>query len=499
MENSVKKILLIEPPYYRLYKNTYIVERYPLGLGYLASAIKQESDWQVIVYNADFYPHSESARMSYMAGEGFSNYLTNLNDLARPIWKEIASTVAEYMPLVVGISTKSQNFKSACMVARIVKQINPHTTVIVGGPHPSMVGKVVLDCLDIDIGVKGEGERTIVELLHAISSDEKLDDINGIVYRKNGTRIQNPPREYISDLDSIGFPYEIAAEVLKDYHLYPRTAFMNIFAVRGCPFNCSFCGSREIWSRKVRFRSLDHIAREIEGLQKMGINLFNFDDDTFGVNKQYIRELCNILISRFPKIKWGCEIHVKLVDDETISLMKKAGCYYINMGIESGNNTMLQAIRKNITIEEALSACRIIRKHGLDLRTFFMVGFPQETEETLHDTIVAMKKSKSSLIVYSIFTPYPGTEMFRFCKEKGLIGPDYDVALYNHQSPLNCFCMNFDLNRFREIVTRLERAIDRANAISRYRRLFSSHAYQKLKILGIHKSITRVSQLLLGR
>lgn len=152
-----------------------------------------------------------------MAGAGFSNYLNNLKDLSVPVWREIKETILDYKPTVVGITTKTQNFKSVCIVAGLAKEINKQIVVVIGGPHPSMVGGDALKHKDIDVCVRGEGEKTIVELLNAIAVQKELEGIRGIVYRKNGRIFENAPREYIEDLDSLCFPHERAPEVLKDY------------------------------------------------------------------------------------------------------------------------------------------------------------------------------------------------------------------------------------------------------------------------------------------
>ena len=503
MKQDQSKILLIEPPFYRLFKDTYSLCRYPFALGYLAGTIRKETNWSIMAYNTDFCPQnpqSESVKMNYLTSTGFDNYLNNLKDLSKPIWRKIKSTISEYKPTVVGISAKSQNFASACVVAKLAKEVNKQIIVIVGGPHPSMVGSDVLNCPDIDIVVRGEGENTIVELLNAIDAQKKFDDIKGINYRKDSQLVENAPREFIKDLDSLCFPHENAPKVLKDYNQYPLTAFTNIFATRGCPYNCFFCGSRKIWSRKVRFRSPESVIREIKGLQKMGSHLIRFDDDTFGgTNKKYINDLCNALIIHCPGLKWSCGIHVKSVNEQTISLMKAAGCYSIAIGIESGNNGILKEMRKNITIEEAFSACRIIKKHGIKLGAFFIVGFPQETEDTLNDTVAVMKKCKCDSVTYSIFTPYPGTEAFEFCKENGLIGDDYNVSLYNHQSPSNCFCVNITPERFRELVHKIEIMVDRKESLNRITGVFSLKTFTRMQELGIGKSIQRGIKIFTGK
>ncbi len=461
--------------------------------------IRKETNWSVMVYNADFSPQNETLKVSYLASTGFDNYLNNLKNLSGPLWRGIKSTISEYNPDVVGISAKSQNFASTCIVAKLAKEINRQIIVVVGGPHPSMVGPEVLECPDVDICVKGEGENTIVELLNAIKSQKEFNGIQGIIYRKEGQIIENAPRKFIKDLDSLPFPYETAFEVLKDFDQYPLTAFENIFATRGCPNNCFFCGSRKIWSRKVRFRSPKNVIKEIIILQKMGLKSVYFVDDIFGINKKYINALCNALIRHCQGLKWSCEFHVKLVDEQTISLMKKAGCYLIKIGIESGNNEILKKMRKNFTIEEALSACKIIKKHGIKLQTFFIVGFPQETEETLNDTVVAMKKIKADDLIYSIFTPYPGTEAFEFCKENGLIDDDYDTSLYNHQSPANCFCLNMTSERFRILVSEIEEMVDRLNSQINIKELFSIDTFSRIRELGIVESFKASIRIFLGK
>jgi anaerobic magnesium-protoporphyrin IX monomethyl ester cyclase len=499
MKQDSLKILLIEPPFYRLYKDSYSLDRYPLSLGYLGGEIRKKTNWEVLVYNADFCVDSEMMKTSYVAGLGFKNYLNNLNDISGKIWNEIESAIANYNPTAVGISVKTQNFVSALTVAKLVKRINRQILVIMGGPHPSMVGAELLNYPDIDISVIGEGEITITELVDAIGSQGELADINGIIYRKNGQVITNTPREVINDLDSLCFPSEYAPEILKDYNKYPISAFRNIFTIRGCPYDCFFCGSRNIWSTKIRFRSPENIVKEIKSLQNIGLKSIRFDDDTFGVTKKHMHDLCNALIQHCPTLKWECEMPVQLINEQNIGIMKSAGCNHIQVGIESGNNDILRAIRKNISIEEALKACKLIKKYGIRLDVFFIVGFPQETEDTLQDTITAMNNINSDLIVYSIFTPYPGTEAFELCKSYGLINDNHDVSLYNHHSPANNFCKNIPIDKFRSIVSKVEKQIDHTNFVKRVKRKFSLNIFYQVRELGLMRSFKQALKLFMGK
>lgn len=499
MKENKRRILLVEPPFQRLYHIKASLNKLPLSLGYLTGVIaSHKPDWDVKIYNADFSPYDVPLDLGYLVGEGFDNYLSALRDPGTPIWKEIESTIRERRPSVIGISAKSQNYISACMIARIAKSIDPGTLVVVGGPHPSLVRTEALKEPAIDVAVFGEGEETIVEILNSVEGGQPLSSIRGIVYREGHDLVENPPRAFISDLDSLPFPIRAARACLIDYDKYPPQAFKYIFAIRGCPYNCTFCGSRNIWTRKVRFRSVENIVAEMQEIQKAGVRYVHFDDDTFGVNKTFIQKLCTAVRRKCPDLNWSCEIHVKLVDRETIALMKSAGCRQILLGVESGNDEMLKRIRKNITVEEACSAAKIIKRQGIYLKAFFIVGFPEETEDTLNDTISAMSSIPADVVIYSIFTPYMGTELFDYCRQQGMIGDDFDVSLYNHQSPENYFCPNIPKDVFKARVRQLERTLDRVNNYRKLKKCFSYEGYLGLRERGVARSVLKLAHFCRG-
>ena len=233
-------------------------------------------------------------------------------------------------------------------------------------------------------------------------------------------------------------------------------------------------------------------------MQDMGVTVFRFDDDTFGITAQGIRDLCTHLIEHCPGLQWSCELHIRLVTDENLAIMKRAGCYSIQIGVESGNNDILEGIGKAATIEDAMRAANLIRKHDMELHAFFMVGLPDETEETLQDTIRAMQQMHSCDILYSIFNPYPGTDIFDECRQRGLIDDTYDIALHNHQSPESCFCAAIPHERFRAIVADIERLIDQRNRAYQRRRLFSGHTLRRIRQAGLRNALKRGIRLTLG-
>ena len=474
MKRHRKRLLLMTPPFYRLFKDTYALVKHPLSLGYLAAAVRSATDWEVLAYNADFAPVSEPFEVLYLTGRGFRDYLDTLADPWAAIWQEVQSVIAAWAPSIVGISCTSPTFASAAVTASLVRAIDPEITIIAGGPHPTVTGPQVLESPQFDLCVLGEGDRTLVNLLRALESGGDPAAVRGILYRSRHGITATPREDPIAHLDSLGFPHASAGAVLHDYDRYPLQAFQAVMATRGCRNRCFFCGSREIWSGRGRFRSPENVVEEIRRLQQRGLNFIHFDDDTFGVTSEYLCALTSALEHQCPGLRWSCETHVRLITREHLAAMKAAGCTAIQVGIESGNNHLLKLMRKGFTIEEARSACQLVREYGIDLETFFMVGFPQETEASIGDTLEAITQIASSKVIYSIFTPYPGTEAFAFCREQGLIGVDFDLSRHCHQSPENAFCTALTPERFRSLAAEVERLVSAKNRASRKQALGDS-------------------------
>jgi radical SAM superfamily enzyme YgiQ (UPF0313 family) len=484
------KVMFIEPPFYRLYHDQYCLVKYPLGLGYLSGAVIKNTNWSVQTYNADFNANKKvfDPENSYVSGQGFKRYLASLKDLSLPIWKEIRVSIENYNPSVIGISAKTQNFTSASIVAKIAKQINPKIKIIVGGVHPTMNGSKVLECEDIDFLSIGEGEITIVELLNALKKNEDLNSVSGIVFRDNGKIITTKPQTYVEDLDTLDFPLTHAPKVLKDFEKYPKEAFGYIFGSRGCPYACTFCESKSMWTRKVRYRSPENIIAELKLMQKYGIHKVNFDDDTFGISKKNIKAINHLMHKEVPDMAYTCETVVQLAKDEdVVKDMKYGGCTATFVGIESGNNEMLKKIKKTQTTEECVAAIKNLRKHGIESHAFIMVGFPEETEQTFKETMDFIPKLNPDGVIFSIFTPYPGSDIFNECKDKGIIEGDFDLVLYNHQSPLNCFTRNIPKERFYELRENAFKFVDKYNSKAKFKRGIAS-----LRNLGIKTTWKRV-------
>jgi len=454
-------ILLIEPPFERLKGIT--ATHFQLGLGYLAAVLMKEGH-KVWIYNADLAPDTgdSSASITKLL-EIHERYPVALKNDAHPVWKEVLAILNKYKPDVVGLTAKTPIYPSAQKIAQIIKEkYNKNCPVILGGPHATIASKNVLEDKNIDFIIIGEGELTIKELIKAIENKARdFSSIKGIGYKKDGKIILTQPRELIQNLDELPFP---ARDAIVEENKYPLYEMGRIETARGCPFMCEYCASNLIWTRKLRTKSPSYVIKEIKHLmQRYKLKTFYFIDDTFTANKKRVIELCNAIIKDKLNIEWGCETRVDLVDDEVISWMKKAGCNKIDVGIETGSPRMLKIVKKGTTIGQAIAASKLFNKHGIGWNAFLMMGFPEETKEDMQQTIDLIKKIKPDTIIFSIFTPYPGTALHKRAMELGLLPENPRWELYSHQSPNNAFVKNISREEFKKMAVKMIRTVDAYN------------------------------------
>jgi anaerobic magnesium-protoporphyrin IX monomethyl ester cyclase len=447
-----RRLLLIEPPFYRLFDEGYSLCRYPLSLAYLAAAAATGTDWKVKCYNADFAGEGRPFSVRHLSGKGHQRYMTCLADPRASIWQEAEEVLREQAPGVVGLSLKSASLASGRIVARIAKRLDPKCLVVAGGPHPTVAPDQILADGNFDLCVLGEGERTLVELLCRLAEGQDVRDVPGVAAR--GRRAA--PRELMANLDDLPRPGDWAPVALLDHGRYPAKALGHLMATRGCPQQCTYCASHTLWSRRPRFRSPADVVAELRGFQAQGIDRVHFDDDTFGIKPAYLREVCQAMVQGCPGLGWSCETHARLISEVNLASMKRAGCHTIQLGIESGSERILKAVRKGFSIGQALEACRLIKRRGLRLEVFIMAGFPQETEESLRETMNLVRELDCDKVIFSLFTPHPGTADHKLCLSQGLLPPDYDFSQHHHQSPGNYFSPDIGPARFRELVTELE-------------------------------------------
>ena len=308
----------------------------------------------------------------------------------------------------------------------MIRETIPNTKIVVGGPHPTIFPKQTMEEVpEIDFVGIGEGERIIVELLDAIENKRPISGVKGILYRKNNNIIMNEFREPIKDIDALPLPDRNLLN-MKKYKpaptYYKKLPSYIMLTSRGCPFNCTYCS--KIFGRLYRYHSVDRIIKEMKILiYKYGAREIIFRDDTFTINKDHVRNLCNEIIKQElnEKIKWTCMTRVHLVDRDLLLLMKKAGCWSIHYGIESGNQRLLNLIRKGITLEQCRNAIKWTKEFGIETKTFFMIGLPTETKEESMKTLKFTKELDPDWIQVTITVPYPGTELYETAKKDGTL------------------------------------------------------------------------------
>lgn len=387
------KVMLILPPSNFAIKETLGTTGMPLGLAYLASTLEKENHEVKII---------DAPTLNW-----------GINELKREI--------ENFNPHMVGITSTTPTIYNAYKVAEITKKINPDITVVMGGPHVSFTDLSTLkECPHVDIVVRGEGEQTIKEVALALEGKLSLSQIKGISYRWGKEKIQNPDREFISNLDDIPLPA---------YHLLPlefyrmgKHRFGNIITSRGCPFSCIFCSSSQLYGKKWRARSPENVIHELRLLRKKyNIREIEFLDDTFTLDRKRAKRICELIIEERLDISWSASSRVNTIDAELASKMKEAGCHTIYLGIESGSQKILDFIGKGIKISQSFRAVQIARKAGLNTLGSFIIGIPGETRETIRKTIKLAKKLSLNFAQFTLCTPYPGTKLFKMAKEGGLL------------------------------------------------------------------------------
>jgi radical SAM superfamily enzyme YgiQ (UPF0313 family) len=239
----------------------------------------------------------------------------------------------------------------------------------------------------------------------------------------------NGPRPLIQNLDALPFPARDLLPMDKYIPLpnqYKRKPVANLMALRGCPYQCTFCSANAVFGCSLRMRSAQRVYDEIKQLvDTYGIREISFWDDTLTVNKKWLHELCDLIISNHLDITWSCYARVNTVDLDLLKKMKKAGCWNIFYGIESGNQELLDRIKKGITLDQIRNAVKLTKKAGIEVRGSFMIALPGETPEMAHKTIDFAIELDPDYAQFSITTPYPGTELFEQAKQYGELSGDF--------------------------------------------------------------------------
>jgi len=344
--------------------------------------------------------------------------------------QSLIMNIKQFNPNIVGISCATPLVYAAHRIAKTVKAVSRQITVIMGGPHPTVLPEETIADENVDIVVRGEGELTLFELVKAIESGSSLNSILGITYRDNGNIVSTQNRPLNTDLDSLPFPSRHLIPI-REYRpqadIYYRFPWTTMLTSRGCPYNCIFCASRRISGHRYRVTSPEKVVEEIDVLvNQYGIRNIGMADDNFVVDRKRTERICNMLIREGynQRVDWVCAARADGVDEPLLKRMRAAGCKCICVGIETGSQRLMNILRKHLKLEKVENAVKLMRRVGIKVRGTFLLGIPTETEEETLQTINFAKKLNLDFAKFNIITPYPGTELWEMAKERGLVGED---------------------------------------------------------------------------
>lgn len=274
----------------------------------------------------------------------------------------------------------------------------------------------------VDFVVRDEPERVIVNLIENFKT-HNLGKVRGLTWKKNGKTFVNKAEKPIDDLDSLPFA---ARELLPNEKYYDIVSKRNpiTFAItsRGCPYECTFCPSSYA---KYRVRSAENVFKEMEIVEKQGFRDVMFFDDTFTIGRKRVLELCSLL--KTLNISWRCLSRVDTVDKEMLERMYDSGCYQIHFGVESGDQGMLNRMKKGVNIEQIERAFKWCDEIGIETVGYFMLGYPGENENTIRKTLDLIKRVNPDFLTFNIFTPLPGSKIFKKVDLKGENLENFDL------------------------------------------------------------------------
>jgi radical SAM superfamily enzyme YgiQ (UPF0313 family) len=340
--------------------------------------------------------------------------------------QDFIADIKEFQPDLILLNTTAHTINKDLAAFAAAREFFPGVRTVAKGEALAVQAQRILpNHRELDMILDGECELTFGEIVQ----DREPSEILGLIWRSSeGQCIHNPPRPFIQNLDDIPLP----AHDLINHSLYRSPENNNIitavYAQRGCPSKCIYCPAGSLYDYKVRHRSPNHVLDEIQlCVEKYGIRDFLFHGDTFTLNKRWLTELCEGLLSRGLKVRWGCNSRVDTIDDERAALMRKAGCWVVAFGFEHANQAILDHMKKGAKAEKSFEAVAICRRNGLKVHGFFVIGMPWETRETLDEFLAFVKKLDPDFFDFNIAYPLPGTEFYDIVERD---------KLWEHPDPL---------------------------------------------------------------
>jgi len=336
---------------------------------------------------------------------------------------QVRQRISESQPDIVGITSMTPTVHNDLDVAAIAKELGAR--VVIGGPQAEAMPVETMSIKDVDYLIQGEGELPMYKLSLALEGKISFPDVPGLVYTSGGNTINSNGQYINDDLDSLPFPAWDLLPMDKYNAIISNGRLATLSPGRGCPFHCGFC-FKQASDKKVRFRNPSSVADEIEQLiNSYKIKEINFVSDTLTVNIDFIFGLCQEIIRRNINISWIAPTRADCVTKEMLQIMKRAGCKSLRYGVESGSPHILKYMGKHTDLERIIQAFRWAKEVKIETFAYLIIGYINETENSIKETLKFVKRLKPDMLMYNIAIPLPATRLWHQSVKAGIVDPDY--------------------------------------------------------------------------
>ncbi len=364
---------------------------FPTGLGYIAAFLRQEMSGRVEIQIAQH---------------------------------NLRHVVETFQPDVIGISTVTQNYDHAKLFSNWCKAYRSDIIIIIGGHHISALPETLVESMDL--AVMGEGEITMLQVCQIIEQSgldwSALQQVAGIVYRDQaGAICKTDPRELIRDLDILPFP---ARDLM---HIKSGEA-IGIISSRGCPYHCVFCASRSFW-KTTRFHSAEYVVREVESvIEQYSPKHIYFWDDLFIADRKRLKKIVSLLKEKdiVKRVKFSLNCRANLVDQELMQILIEMNVFEVSVGFESFSVDTLAFLKDHVTVQDNWRAIELLSQAHIHILGFFIIGSPRETHKEIQETLAAFKDARLHRAQAYLLTPLPGTPIWNYAIQQGLVSLDMD-------------------------------------------------------------------------
>ena len=384
-------VVLVKPKIENIHPSKGTI-RSPVGLTYVAAACEKAGHRVVIV----------DSEVLDLSGDALTD------------------AILSHAPGIVGVTATSPVIATAARISRAIHARDARLPTIIGGPHASAIPRETLEATDFDYACAGEGEAVMPPLLERLDRKAEPSGIPGLLYRAGHEIRGDPHQALVDDLDALAFPAR---------HLLSMTSYMDLprgivepqdtlVTTRGCVGKCAFCASA---GTKPRFRSLDNLLAELDEIvNKHHIRYLIIGDDTFTLSKKRIVDFCKEIVARRYDLHYLCQTRLDTIDAEILEWLSKSGCYAICFGVESGTPRVLESMGKRLSIDRMLQNLPLVKASGITIRTTYIIGWIDETEEEVWNTINLAKKVDADETAFCIATPFPGTRLWDEAVRRGM-------------------------------------------------------------------------------